>query len=553
MRSFSPAAWLCVGAFWRHLNVCVVYKVWLKSADNIPKICMAPGGDAMDRFRDAAERRLARLPRGQGSGLSAEELLHELHVSQIELEMQNEALREAQVALEESRDRYADLFEFAPVGYLTLSPSACVTAINLTGASLLGGERRSLQNRHFGRFVTPEDGDRWHRFFLESLRQPERLSCELSLLRGDGTRFDARLDCRRHAAPVAGDPELCLTLTDITQLRAAEQAERAKCALFDSPHQFICLLSREGRLIEANATALDFGDLAAEQVAGMPLWHTPWWSASSRSREALTAAIRKAADGLPVRFPAEWAGAQGQIAFVDVALRPVRDALGEVLHLILEAKNVTGRTQAEAAYQEQRALLEGFFRAAPVGLVVHDRDMRYVSINDALATMNGLPAEAHLGKTPGDTVPELAPSILALFEEVVERNTAVLDRPVSSSHPGVPGRIQHRRTSMFPIPGMDGKRRLFGGVVVNVTERVEAEAALAAKTRELKEAQRLARVGSWEWQPESDTLLWSPEVFRFTGLPPGLPAPRGKAQAALYRPEGWRQLREGFKRIEAAL
>jgi len=108
-------------------------------------------------LRDNAETALvlARAPPATTGALSADQLLHELQVHQIELEMQNEALRQAQMALEESRDRYVSLYEFAPVGYLTLTNDGLISEINLTGSDLLKDDRVSLIGCRFVPFVTP--------------------------------------------------------------------------------------------------------------------------------------------------------------------------------------------------------------------------------------------------------------------------------------------------------------------------------------------------------------------------------------------------------------
>jgi hypothetical protein len=71
-------------------------------------------------------------------GQTSEQLIHELHVHQIEIEIQAEELRRAHLTLGESRDKYLDLYEFAPLSYLTLSDKALITDVNLTGTTLLG-------------------------------------------------------------------------------------------------------------------------------------------------------------------------------------------------------------------------------------------------------------------------------------------------------------------------------------------------------------------------------------------------------------------------------
>jgi PAS domain-containing protein len=106
-------------------------------------------------LRDYAEKQLALTTESSPSlkGQNPEQLVHELGVHQIQLEMQAEQLRVAQLVIEESRDKYFDLYKFAPIGYLTLTDKALITEVNLTGAKLLGVERSKLVNHGLGRFI----------------------------------------------------------------------------------------------------------------------------------------------------------------------------------------------------------------------------------------------------------------------------------------------------------------------------------------------------------------------------------------------------------------
>ena len=168
-------------------------------------------------LRAEAEARVARVPTlvnpQQGEDLLLE-LMHELRVHQIELEIQNEELRQAQVALEKSRDRYVDLYEFAPVGYFTLTREGMIAEVNLTGAALLGVDRKKLLNRRFASFVTVGKRDHWNQHFLNVLQSDGRQSCELELQLDDGSLLRTRLDCLRMETD--GLSSVRIALADLT-------------------------------------------------------------------------------------------------------------------------------------------------------------------------------------------------------------------------------------------------------------------------------------------------------------------------------------------------
>lgn len=171
-----------------------------------------------------AEKRLsgASEAKPEKQGRTHEEIVHELSVHQIELEMQNEALRKTQLDLEESRDRYADLYDFAPVGYFTFNHRGVIKDVNLTGASLLGVERKKLLNRGFGRFVSQENLAKWDRHLMDTWNNTGKQNCELLLERSDGFRFHAGIESVRVDSG-GGTPAVRSIMSDITERKQAEE------------------------------------------------------------------------------------------------------------------------------------------------------------------------------------------------------------------------------------------------------------------------------------------------------------------------------------------
>jgi PAS domain S-box-containing protein len=197
-----------------------------------------------DPLRARAEAELAHSAPAMPSRRTADALLHELQVHQIELEMQHEQLRQAHLAMEESRDRYVELYDFAPVGYVTLTADDQIAQINLTGATLLGVARPLLLNKRFSAFIVPADQACWSHHFTHVIDQVGRDTVELVMQRGDGTVFHALLDCA-HQKVGAGGTAIRIALSDISErkrleaernqaLATAVQANRAKSTFLSS-------------------------------------------------------------------------------------------------------------------------------------------------------------------------------------------------------------------------------------------------------------------------------------------------------------------------------
>lgn len=188
-----------------------------------------------DALRTEAENMLSNLSPRQITAQPAEMLLHELLVHKVELEMQNEELRRAHIAMEEARDRYVDLYEFAPTGYITIDRKGLISEINLAGAALLGIDRIKLINHRFSKHVAPDDNDRWHRLFMNIMdsTNTDQRTFDLEIIRADGPAFTARVGCLRHESTDA-PPTLRLSLLDISEIRQSDARTQIAAIAFES-------------------------------------------------------------------------------------------------------------------------------------------------------------------------------------------------------------------------------------------------------------------------------------------------------------------------------
>lgn len=180
-----------------------------------------------DDLRSRAEEALksGEDPSVECSGEEMRRLIHELQIHQVELEMQNEELRSTQARLEESRMRYADLYDFAPVGYFTFDEGGRIIEVNLTGAKQLGIERSNLIKTPFVAIVIESDRSGYLAHLKKVFDTREGDACEVRLKVKEGEELYACLNSIFTESP--GGTAFCRTsVTDVSETKRAEDALR---------------------------------------------------------------------------------------------------------------------------------------------------------------------------------------------------------------------------------------------------------------------------------------------------------------------------------------
>lgn len=186
--------------------------------------------DSMDRLRQLANSRLPPTDShiDEMSEQQLKHLIHELQVHEFELSIQNEELRDAQLRLAEARDQYLALYDRAPIAYLTLTESGCISACNLATARLLGVPREKLTGRHLYDFICPGYQNDFLMHWQRLMQYEDHQVTELEIKSAQGS-IDVRMESQRAPSDAVCDhASWHAALTDIT---AQKTLQRDLCQL----------------------------------------------------------------------------------------------------------------------------------------------------------------------------------------------------------------------------------------------------------------------------------------------------------------------------------
>ncbi|MFZ1934479.1 MAG: PAS domain S-box protein [Thermoguttaceae bacterium] len=456
------------------------------AAPNLPIVVLTGVADeavAREAVRCGAQDYLVK---GQADATTIDQAIHyavdrkqveeTLHAQQRELEAKNRELLEAQRRLEAYRDRYVDLYDSAPLGYVTLDEEGYVQEINLAGAQLLNADRDALTGYPFSQNVTKEDMP----VFLDHLRKCVDEHCkttsELRLVARGGRLITVQL----HSIPVKGSAEdvtfYKTAITDITQRKQVEEAIRQSGAflqtVIDAIPDVMLVVGTDYRIVLANRAAREMAE-GIDPTTGLTCHQLSHHRDLPCTGKDEPCPLRQAiAAKSPVTVLHTHYDSHGKEFFVEVTAAPVLNEMGEVSYVIEACRDVSERKRAEELLRREKAFADVVIDSIPAVFYVLDSQGRFVRCNRLLQELTGLTAEMLRGTDALRTIfADDRQRVAAKIREVFEKGQAEVEARFLGK--------DEVREFLFTGRRMDvGSTSCLVGSGVDITDRKHAEEML---------------------------------------------------------------------------
>ena len=347
-------------------------------------------------------------------------LIHELEVQQIELDMQYEELIQAKAETHMMAEKFAELYEFAHLGYFALSNEGRIIESNLYGANMFGKDRSLLINSQFTFFITDETKPIFNQFLNKLFNINAQETCEVTLSTNTKTPVYVLLT----GVSTKNRNRCILTMVDITERRKAEDSlwesiEKTN-AILNATAESLWLMDLEGNILGANIAAARRLGKKVDDVVGKK-----WYGfLPDHVRELRQAKISEMVrTGKTVKFEDERAGINFHHTFY-----PVRDKADKITGLVIFSQDITEQKKTEMALRASEERFKSLYRGSPFSTVVFQKDGDDFVIRD----YNQAAIEFTKGKIP-EYVGRKASEIYASHPDIIEKFRLTYENKVTYS------------------------------------------------------------------------------------------------------------------------
>ncbi len=395
-----------------------------------------------------------------------------------------------------------------------LDPAGHVVSWNVGAERIKGYSTADIVGRHFSVFYPQAQRDAGEpAAALARAAREGRHHGEGWRVRKNGSRFWAEVvvtALRGEAGELRGFAKVT---RDMTARQRERENEITLAAMFERTPFGVAMIDPGGRYLRVNPVFLrlfGYGEAELAQRTLGDLTHPEDAAAAWRTFEELVQGRRSQAD-----FEQRMLRRNGQVLWARNTLARLADADGRLRCIIAMVEDVTDRQFAYDALRESEARLQAFTNHSPALMSLKDGEGRYRFVNDRFLQRFGLKREQVVGQKDEQLFSHDEARALSASDEEVRARGVPVQYEASSRH--VEGE-RYSMVSKFPVFDAGGAVVGVGTVATDITERKLAEQALREQRTLLAEAQKLAGLGSWEWDPASGRVSWSDEMYAIYGV-----------------------------------
>lgn len=484
-------------------------------------------------------------------------LINELYIYETELEMQNEQLLATEQELLKTRDEYTDLYDYAPIGYLTLSEKGIILNSNLSLADLLLLERRQLIGQPFSKYIAPSSSDEYYHFMnlirvsndIDEINDDLKLNfCQLVMKKMNGDIFHANLCAKAVKADNKAEYRICVLdiTSDVEAQEAVVKSQEKYKTLFENMVEGVFYQSASGDLLDVNQAALDMLGVTKDQFIGCDS-HLLQWKVYNEKGDLLKPeehiSIVVLNSGKPVynRVIGIYNLQKEDMTWLRINGIPMfRNGEPKPYQAFVTMHDITQEKKAEDALKKQKMILSEAEKLANIGSWEWNFKTGEAFWSDQSYKIFGQKKEdGHPQK--GDWINHVHPEDSEKIEKRIAHS--IKNNQYYSGdyrfYKFDNGDIINIHSEARVICDSNNKPYKMIGSIQDVTKRVKAEKELRQLNATLEKTQDMAKIGYWSYEIESQQPVWSDHMFKIFGIRKEDGAPKYEAHKMIIHPEDW--------------